>query len=196
MMFLEITAVVARMFCCSLPDALPAVGVDGFSVIKGCTNRGMQKGSVDEDVLLTLHVVAALSQWQLEVIGQVQSGVHWTMRIKNWLLASSFQLHSIPSQTCSHSKATEFYAESVRECDLPTRSCKSYADFVAGKCAPSCEDGRTCGLMGHPARVPLAGHHFTKTTKQQCPSRTIGYDLRVQTTPRRMDPDAMLVNSL
>ncbi|XP_075527842.1 pancreatic triacylglycerol lipase-like [Dermacentor variabilis] len=98
--------------------------------------------------------------------------------------------------SCSHSKATEFYAESVRECDFPTRSCKSYADFVAGKCAPSCEDGRTCGHMGHPARVPLAGDHFTKTTKQQCPPRAVGYNLRVQIAPRRMDPDATLVNSL
>nr|XP_050041793.1 pancreatic lipase-related protein 2-like [Dermacentor andersoni] len=98
--------------------------------------------------------------------------------------------------SCSHSKATEFYAESVRECDFPTRSCKSYADFVAGKCAPSCEDGRTCGHMGHPARVPLTGDHFTKTTKQQCPPRVIGYNLRAQTATRMLDPDAMLVNSL
>ncbi|XP_037558040.2 phospholipase A1-like [Dermacentor silvarum] len=98
--------------------------------------------------------------------------------------------------SCSHSKATEFYAESVRKCDFPTRSCENYKDFVAGKCAPSCEDGRTCGHMGHPAGMPLAGDHYTKTTKHQCPPRDIFNNRRVQVVSRRMDPDAMLVNSL
>lgn len=98
--------------------------------------------------------------------------------------------------SCSHSKATEFYAESVRKCDFPTRSCENYKDFVAGKCAPNCEDGRTCGHMGHPAGMPLAGDHYTKTTKHQCPPRDIFNNRRVQVASRRMDPDAVLVNSL
>ncbi|XP_065307720.1 phospholipase A1-like isoform X1 [Dermacentor albipictus] len=98
--------------------------------------------------------------------------------------------------SCSHSKSTEFYAESVRKCDFPTRLCKSYEEFVDGKCVPSCEDGRTCGHMGHPARLPQAGDHFTKTTKEQCPPRGIGFNLQVATVLRRMDPDEMLLNSL
>ncbi|KAH7931441.1 hypothetical protein HPB49_025777 [Dermacentor silvarum] len=98
--------------------------------------------------------------------------------------------------SCSHSKSTEFYAESVRKCDFPTRSCKSYDDFEAGKCVPSCEDGRTCGHMGHPARLPQAGDHFTKTSKQDCPPRGIGFNLRVQTVFMKADPDTMLLNSL
>ncbi|XP_049275071.1 phospholipase A1-like isoform X2 [Rhipicephalus sanguineus] len=97
---------------------------------------------------------------------------------------------------CSHSKATEFYADSVRYCNFPTRSCKSYDDFLAGTCASSCADGRTCGHMGHPASMPLTGNHFTKTSKQQCAFKPVRINLRTQTVSRTLDPDAMLINSL
>ncbi|XP_037527510.1 pancreatic lipase-related protein 2-like isoform X1 [Rhipicephalus sanguineus] len=98
--------------------------------------------------------------------------------------------------SCSHSKATEFYADSVRYCNFPTRSCKSYDDFLAGTCASSCADGRTCGHMGHPASMPLTGNHFTKTSKQQCAFKPVRINLRTQTVSRTLDPDAMLINSL
>lgn len=73
--------------------------------------------------------------------------------------------------SCSHSKAVEYYADSVRSCEFPTRSCDSYKSFLSGKCAPSCEGGRKCGRMGHPARAPLTGNHFTKTNKKRCARR-------------------------
>ncbi|KAH8035669.1 hypothetical protein HPB51_007913 [Rhipicephalus microplus] len=97
---------------------------------------------------------------------------------------------------CSHSKATEYYADSVRLCNFPTRSCKSYDDFLAGTCASSCADGRTCGHMGHPASLPLTGNHFTKTSKEQCAFKPRRIQARTQVLMRSMDPDEMLINSL
>ncbi|KAL1469143.1 hypothetical protein MTO96_004867 [Rhipicephalus appendiculatus] len=98
--------------------------------------------------------------------------------------------------SCSHSKATEFYADSVRLCNFPTRSCKSYDDFLAGTCAPSCADGVACGKMGHPASLPLTGDHFTKTSKEQCTFKPRRINMRTQILSRKMDPDEMLINSL
>lgn len=97
---------------------------------------------------------------------------------------------------CSHSKATEYYADSVRLCNFPTRSCKSYDDFLAGTCASSCADGRTCGHMGHPASLPLTGNHFTKTSKEQCAFKPRRIHARTRVLMRSMDPDEMLINSL
>ncbi|KAK8778919.1 hypothetical protein V5799_019741 [Amblyomma americanum] len=100
--------------------------------------------------------------------------------------------------SCSHSKATEFYADSVRTCEFPTRLCDSYEAFLAGHCAPSCEGGLKCGRMGHPARMPLTGNQFTETTKQQCAPRPPGRSIIMleTVTPRRLDRDAELLKTL
>lgn len=100
--------------------------------------------------------------------------------------------------SCSHSKATVFYADSVRSCEFPTLLCDNYESFLAGKCAPSCDGGLRCGRMGHPARIPLKGNQFTETNKQQCAPRPIGRSIiRPQVVvARRMDPDQELLRTL
>ncbi|XP_077527722.1 pancreatic lipase-related protein 2-like [Haemaphysalis longicornis] len=69
---------------------------------------------------------------------------------------------------CSHLKAVEYYAQSVSSCQYPTRSCSSYGHYLWGDCNPSCEDGKKCGHMGHPAHPPIEGDHYTDTINTPC----------------------------
>ncbi|XP_077565039.1 pancreatic lipase-related protein 2-like isoform X2 [Haemaphysalis longicornis] len=78
--------------------------------------------------------------------------------------------------TCSHHMAIEYYIQSISTCGYPTRSCFSYVHYLFDDCNPSCQDGKKCGHMGHPAHPPMEGAHFTDTTNTPC---------RQETYPRR-----------
>lgn len=103
--------------------------------------------------------------------------------------------------SCSHSKATKYYADSIRSCEFPTRSCDSYEAFKSGACKPRCQDGERCGRMGHPASMPLQGMHFTETTKKRCLEAPHARRLDIPTpqreaSPRAINLDDMLLSSL
>lgn len=103
--------------------------------------------------------------------------------------------------SCSHSKATKYYADSIRSCEFPTRSCDSYEAFKSGACEPRCQDGERCGRMGHPASMPLQGNHFTETTKTRCLEAVHSRRMETPTPqrgaePRSINVDDMLLSSL
>lgn len=103
--------------------------------------------------------------------------------------------------SCSHSKSTEYYSESVYSCQYPTRSCPSYEAYVSGACNPTCQDGEKCGRMGHPAHLPVEGDHYTETDKKPClkdphPKRLEMLVLQLAVAPKPHSADDLLLKSL
>ncbi|XP_077519357.1 pancreatic triacylglycerol lipase-like [Amblyomma americanum] len=59
---------------------------------------------------------------------------------------------------CSHSRATLYYANSIRTCSYPTQRCDNYRAYRSHRCTP-CDQG-ACGVMGHNASSELRGKHY------------------------------------
>lgn len=59
---------------------------------------------------------------------------------------------------CSHSRATLYYANSIRTCSYPALPCYNYGAFKSRRCTPC--DETPCGVMGHNASANLRGKHF------------------------------------
>ncbi|XP_065284008.1 pancreatic lipase-related protein 2-like isoform X1 [Dermacentor albipictus] len=70
---------------------------------------------------------------------------------------------------CSHSRATLYYANSIRTCSYPALPCYDYGAFESRRCT-SC-DRTPCGVMGHNASANLRGRHFLSVSSQypHCP---------------------------
>ncbi|XP_077550124.1 pancreatic lipase-related protein 2-like [Haemaphysalis longicornis] len=105
--------------------------------------------------------------------------------------------------SCSHSKSTEYYSESVYSCQYPTRSCPSYDAYVSGACNPqgACQEGELCGRMGHPAHLPVEGDHYTETDKVRClkdphPLRVEMLALQLAVSRKPHSEDDLLLKSL
>lgn len=74
---------------------------------------------------------------------------------------------------CSHSRATLYYANSIRTCSYPTVPCTNYDAFKSGRCAPC--DEAPCGVMGHNASANLRGKHFLSVSSAypHCPGGAV-----------------------
>lgn len=74
---------------------------------------------------------------------------------------------------CSHSRATLYYANSIRTCSYPTLRCTDYKAFKSHRCTP-CDEG-PCGVMGHNASVNLRGRHFLSISSAypHCPGAAV-----------------------
>lgn len=74
---------------------------------------------------------------------------------------------------CSHSRATLYYANSIRTCSYPTVPCTNYDAFKSGRCAPC--DVAPCGVMGHNASANLRGKHFLSVSSAypHCPGGAV-----------------------
>nr|XP_037277339.1 pancreatic lipase-related protein 2-like [Rhipicephalus microplus] len=74
---------------------------------------------------------------------------------------------------CSHSRATLYYANSIRTCSYPTLLCADYNAFKNHRCAPC--DEAPCGVMGHNASANLRGKHFLSISSAypHCPGGAV-----------------------
>lgn len=72
------------------------------------------------------------------------------------------ELHS---STCSHSRATLYYANSVRRCNYDAKECYNWYAFLKGMCK-SCERV-PCGTMGHWASPNVTGDLFLFITARE-----------------------------
>lgn len=71
--------------------------------------------------------------------------------------------------SCSHERATLYYANSIRTCSYPARQCSNYDAFREDACAPCSEV--LCGEMGHNASTQLRGKQFLSISSEypHCP---------------------------